>query len=288
MLCFISTFTGLWSSFEMRMKYVLSIGILICFSLHLGQAAVENNAGAGRGEPGDEGYPSHDRPQYAICKIETFWESLQCVKDLLPLVRNGFPWNLDHTGNQIRQQKKTGDLNDPPDPINHVSLLFDDFLRCLDQHAIPVECLLSSAIDTFKVDTVFTFICHIHPRSSDLLHSLQCLKDSRVLDVLVFYLADKSGAHVDDMAQGAVNASFRFLNNDELISMYQINPLVMGLVVRQGLICLPKSVISQDISFIINKKMGIRHCRPCAQFLPLLSDPFQERIEQDRFPYEYL
>ena len=90
-----------------------------------------------------------------------------------------------------------------------------------------------------------------------MLHSLQCLKDTRVLDLLVFYLADRTGTHLDDMARGNVNAFFSFLNaNDEIMQNYAINPLTMDLVINHGLICLPESVISHDVAFIVDRKCG--------------------------------
>ncbi len=128
----------------------------------------------------------------------------------------------------------------------------------MDEHAIPTECLLSGTAGPFSVHTVFQFICHMQPRSNDLLHSLQCLKESRVLDLLVFYLADRTGTHLDDMAQGTVNALFRFLNSTAVMTKYVfINPFNLDAVVSSGLICLPESVISQDISFIVERKCGL-------------------------------
>ena len=209
-----------------------------------------------------DAYLSHGRTQDAMCTPETVRVVIQCAKDLLPLDRNGFPWGpvvmTDHElQNEIRnRQKQNGDLRDPLDRINYVCDVFGDFIRCLDQHAIKRECLLTGSYETFRVHTVFQFICNVQPRSSNLLHSLQCLKESRVLDLLVFYLADRPGTHTEDMAQGTVNAFFRFLNSAGLVFNYGIHPLLMGGVVSYGLICLPESVISQDISFIVDRKCG--------------------------------
>ena len=78
----------------------------------------------------------------------------------------------------------------------------------------------------FVVYTTFHVICHIQPGSIDLMHSLQCLKESRVLDLLVLYLADRSGTHIDDIVQGNVNALFALLmNNDIQIPNVFITPL---------------------------------------------------------------
>ncbi len=239
------------------MGYVLSISVLVWYNLHLSQAA----AGAGRKEPvGDAyfAYPSRGLQEEAICK-GALSEAVRCAMDLLPLTYNGFPWALADLGemqDHIRNlQKQSGNFGDPLDPINHVCEVFGDFLRCLDEHAIPSECLLNGHGGLFRAYTVYNFICYIQPSSTDFLHSLQCLKGSRVLDLLVLYLADRSDTRVDDMAQGTVNALFRFLNSVEL-NKYNINPLILNSVVSQGLICLPESVISHDVTFIVDRKCG--------------------------------
>ena len=230
------------------------------FNLPLSQAAVEHYPGADQEEHIGDLHPSQGTHQDAICTGETYRESIQCMKDLTPLVDNGFPWGLDDMGeiqSQVQNHREQYDnYRNPLDPIDHVCEVFGDFLGCLDHYAIPSECLLS-VTGGFRVTTLFTFICKLQPRSTELLHSLQCLKESRVLDLLVFYLADRTGTrHTDDMAQGTVNALFKFLNSTELLYKYQSNALSLDLVVSQGLICLPESVISQDVSFIIDRKCG--------------------------------
>ncbi len=217
--------------------------------------------GAGQEElVGDEYVSPGTAQKEAICTWETYRQSMRCGKGLFQLVRNGFPWDLDgmsETQNQIKNERKQCDkFRDPMDPINYLCEVFGDFLRCLDEHAIPTECLLSAPSDRFTVHTVFQFICHIQPRTTDLLHSLECLDGSRVLDLLVFYLANRPGVYIDGVAHGTVNALFKFLNSAELNAKYQISPVVMDLVVSQGLICLPESVISHDVSFIIDRKCG--------------------------------
>ncbi len=89
-----ATFSWQWYSFASRMKYFLSVNVLLCFHLHLSQAAVEHNPGIGREEGFCLEYPSHGGSQDAICTGETWREIMQCKKDLLPLVKNGFPWGL--------------------------------------------------------------------------------------------------------------------------------------------------------------------------------------------------
>ena len=241
------------------MRYLI-ISVLVWYSLQLSQAAVEQNPTADREERIGEEYRSHGKPQDAICTRETFREIMQCGKDIVRLARNGFPWGLagmSKIKNQLRnQQMELGNFRDPLDLINHTCQVFDDFSRCLDQRAIPAECLTVVNAIFFKVHVVFRFICHIRPRSTDLLHSLQCLKDSRVVDLLVFHLADRTGTHINDFAQGTMNAFFKFLQNEELWSKYFNGPDALFNVITTGLICLPQKVLSQHVPFVIDRKCG--------------------------------
>ncbi len=152
--------------------YVLGISVLMWYNLRLSQAAVEHSPGVGREEHISDANSSQD----AICTPQTWQEIEHCMRELRPLVANGFPWglaNISEIQNQIRHQQMQGDkIQDPLDPINHVCVVFDDFLKCLDQHSIPDECLPSGAADAFRIHVVFQFVCHMQPRSSDLLHSL--------------------------------------------------------------------------------------------------------------------
>ncbi len=60
------------------------------------------------------------------------------------------------------------------------------------------------------------------------------------------------------MAQGIVNALFKFLNSAGLILRYATNPFTTNFIASQGLICLPESVISHDVSFVVDRKCGSR------------------------------
>ncbi len=150
----------------------------------------EQNPRAGREERFGEEYLSHGKSEDAICRDETIPDLLQCGRDIRLLAAYGFPWSMasmSETKNQLRnQQMEPGNFRDSLDLINHMCKVFDDFSRCLDQHAIPTECLVSYLPEMFKYHAVFQFVCHMQPRSSDLLRSLQCLKETRVVDLLYY------------------------------------------------------------------------------------------------------
>ncbi len=240
------------------MKSVLGISVLVWFILHLGQAAVEHNPGAGPEAFIYNGHASHKSAEGRICTLEILRKEEECVKKLRLLLSNGFPWATDEmceTQNQIRNQhKQKSTLGDPLDPINYVCQVFGDFRRCLGP--IPMECWVTASGFVFRAHTFLSFICHIQPRSIDLLHSLRCLKERRTLELLVLYFANRPGTHIDDMAQGTVNALFKLLNSSELIRKYDGNALTVSTSIVVGYVCLPESVITHDVSFIIDRKCG--------------------------------
>ncbi len=240
------------------MKPILGIIVLVWFSLHLGQAAVEHNPVVGQETYIYNVIPSHKSPEDRICTLEIMLKEEECANKLGVLLRNGFPWamaNMRGTQNETRNQhKQRRTLRDPLDPINYVCQVFGDFRRCLGP--IPRECWVSATGIVFRFHTFLTFICHIQPRSIDLLHSLRCLKERRTLELLVLYLANRSGTHIDDMTQGTVNALFKLLNSSELIMKYSANALTVGSNLVVGYVCLPESVITHDVSFIIDRKCG--------------------------------
>ncbi len=245
----------------MKYMYVLGASIFVWLNFHLAQGGDKTSPAT---LIGSGVHANRVKPDEVICSLETFREIMQCAKDIILLQRKGFPWgvaDLQKPQHLIRDchpdKYDHGDIKDPLDRINHVCKVFDDFLKCLDLNAIAGECLLSGDDQLFQIHTTFTFICHIQPRSTDLLHSLRCLQESRVADLLIFLLANNPNSHIDDMAQGTVNALFRFLtHSDVLVNTYFIFPIATDFVVSDGLICLPKSVISRDVYFLVSNKCG--------------------------------
>ncbi len=240
------------------MKSALIISVVVWLNLPTAQASVD------RISEQDESIVNsyqNDGPEHAvICNTLTYWDIQTCARDLIPLTRNGLPWGIadvkatqNHNQNS-RQQKIT--VNDPLDPINHVCEVFKNFVKCVDQHGIANECLLSGDGVLFRAHTVFTFICP--KKSTDLLHDLRCLTESRVVDLLVFHLANEAGSHIDKMAQGIVNALFSFLDGGMLMASYYMSPPALDMIVSCGFICLPESVLSKDVPIIISRRCGSR------------------------------
>ena len=240
-----------------------NISFLVWISLHISRAAARPAAQdpkTAQEQSVNLGYGSF-RTTHAICNAKIFNAAHNCARDLYPLTQNGFPWGLAHKkeskdeSRNRRQLKNT--IEDPLDPVNYVCGVFENFLTCIEEHRIPNVCLLNGAGQTFRIHTIFRFVCYKEPRNIDLLHNLRCLQEKRVLDLMVFHLADIYGTSlIDIQAQGVTNALFRFLDSNTLISAYFINPLAMYRMANLGMMCFPESVISHYIPFIVNQKCG--------------------------------
>ena len=134
-----------------------------------------------------------------------------CFHNLHMLAINGFPWGYK----KIHQEEQVPDkIGDPLDPINYACKMFEDFLTCLEDHSIPDECLFTAnEYNVFEAKVSFSLVC-TEKRSTDLFHSLKCLQETRVVDLMELHLANRYGSSVlDKERQGRKNAYFTFLDN---------------------------------------------------------------------------
>ncbi len=168
------------------MKCVKGVSFLLWISFYLTRISAHKPE-TGQERRINDGYGE------VICDENTLSAMLNCGKRLFPLTTNGFPWGMAKETEIQKDGRNWGQLQniirDPLDPLNEVCGVYDDFLKCMDRHATPYVCMLSGNGLGFKVHTVFNFICHKEQRTIDLLHSLRCLQETRVVDLLAFHLA---------------------------------------------------------------------------------------------------
>ncbi len=236
-------------------KYVLGIGVVVWLNVWLTDAFLLHSRLGLRGDSFDVLHSQSANPEQPVfCNADTYSIIQQCGKNLRSLIFGAFPWN-DSNDRKWRQKGFT--LKDPLDPINVICKVFDDFRTCLDEHSILSACVLSGDGIAFEMQVVFDLLCHKSPRTTELLRSLTCVRDTRILDLLVWHMADIYGPDsIDDQAQGSVNALFRISNSDSLLSGYLVNPLILHVYVTDGLVCFPESVIFQNVSSLISGRCG--------------------------------
>ena len=134
------------------------------------------------------------------------------------------------------------------DSLNHVCYVQDRSETCLDESGIPSYCLNTIKAGGVRILRTLQFICHHQPRDENLVRSLQCLHDTRVLAMLYFHIADRCHgmALLDDMMSRDKNAYFY---NLEVTAFWESTQ-------PPELYCLPKSVISTCVGGIIEDHCG--------------------------------
>ena len=187
------------------------------------------------------------------------WTDLQkavwhCHRDLRQLASNGYPWspNGSHISlsNVPTVTNRINTLRDPLDSLNYACRVQDRSQTCLKEKGIPRYCRAalagSSLIVPLQMD--FQFICHKLRRNENLVRSLQCLRDKRVLVMLFFHVANRCGGMsiLDDMMTRFRNAYFYTLD---------IKPY-WGAPGDPQVFCVPRSVISTCIKDIIEDQCG--------------------------------
>ncbi len=118
---------------------------------------------------------------------------VRCQRELAQLSRKGSVWfgrgSQTRTGvSQTTRKNVTYNIKDSLDSLNHACYIQKRSRRCLEEHGVRDYCLsVSNALDT-EMD--FQFICQHQQRGENLIRSLQCLRDKRVLVMLFFHIGN--------------------------------------------------------------------------------------------------
>ncbi len=196
----------------------------------------------------------------------------QCSRDVRRLTSYGYPWFVH--GNQKNphnpnETHRNGILRDALDSLDHVCSVHDRRQTCLEEGGVEEYCLKT---DKYGLSPrVLQFICHKRQRDENLVNSLQCILDKRVLVMLYFHIADRcSGMDIlDDIMAQYKNAYFYTLNIDPGWVRPHL-PL---------LYCVPKSVISTCIRGIVEDHCGIMAADFVQNYLAYIQDSFQQTLE---------
>ncbi len=157
----------------------------------------------------------------------------------------GYPWSGK---NDLRKNHNVTDgLHDALDAINHVCDISDRIHIRIRDSGIQDYCLLSMGSPYAPGFLSFRFLCHHQPRDENLLHSLQCLHDHRLLTMLYFHIGSQYGTGIlDRIMRGNKNAFWYSINVwpevDEPIGF--------------PMLCLPKDVISTCVRTIVESRCG--------------------------------
>ncbi len=178
--------------------------------------------------------------------------ALQCEMDLYQLAVYGYPWSPRGIQKKSRHEPNATDRNntlgDALDSLNHVCHTYHRSERCLEESGIG-DYFLATTFATVESHINFQFICHQQQRDENLVHSLQCLYDNRLLAMLYFHIADRCHGMgiLDDIMRRYKNAWFY---------NWDIKPVLEELRSPLSYLCMPRSVISTCIRGIIEDHCG--------------------------------
>ncbi len=200
---------------------------------------------------------------------------LQCQRDMDILTSYGFPWSPQGSQKKLQYNLNVADRNktlrDSLDSLNEVCQAYDRSMRCLEESGIQGYCVSLSGHFTLTLD--FQYICHHQPRDENLIHSFQCLYNTRVLAMLYFHIADRCGGTgiLDNIMRRHKNAYFYGLDVNPVKDQNNIPRLY----------CLPKSLTSSCIRGIIEEDCGLFSADLVQNYILHLQDFYAQSLESE-------
>ncbi len=181
--------------------------------------------------------------------IKNAW---QCQWDLCQVAGYGYPWYPKSSQRNSRYKLNAPDRNitlrDALDSLNHMCHTYDRSQTCLEEKGIQDYCL--ATINPGLVSHVeFQFICHQQQRDENLVRSLQCLYDNRLMVMLYFHIAGRC------RGMGILDGIMRHYKN-AMFYAWNIKPVMDQASPRLSLYCIPRSVIQTCIRGIVEDHCG--------------------------------
>ncbi len=198
---------------------------------------------------------------------------VRCNRELLMMTPPGYPWFV--RGNQTNAQNHQGTtesidtLSDALDSLDHVCHILDRSKRCRKESGISDYCMYAMSLDHITLELDFQFICHQRHRDENLVHSLQCLHDKRVMVMLYFHIWNdcfRGMDILDDLMARQKKAYFYTLD---------VNP-PGDIPTTLPLYCIPKSVISTCIRYVVQKHCGTMSADLVQDYLLYRQNSFDE------------
>ncbi len=190
----------------------------------------------------------------------------QCLWGLsAQLAAQGYPWSpRGYAKLSIPDQNATDNLGDVLDSLNQVCYIQERSQRCLQEHDVRDFCLIATFREHPSAD--FQFICNQRQRDENLVRSLQCIYDSRLLVTLYFRIPNRCRGFdiLDDVVRRKKHAYFYILNVNPSTEMPYL-PLMY---------CLPKHVITACIRPLIDDYCGAMAADLVHHYLLYLQDRF--------------
>ena len=198
----------------------------------------------------------------------TVW---RCQRDTVRLSHYGYPWSSHNSqGKHTDSPSGNNTLRDPLDALNQMCDVHDRSRICMEKIGFSSDyCRATTDFPYRTLD--FHFICHHQQRDENLVHSLRCLYDTRVLTMLYFHIADRCRGFsiLNNMMRRFKNAYFYLLD---------INP-IWDHVTLPRMYCLPRSVISTCVRDIVQGYCGTITANFVHNYLVYLQDQFAQALK---------
>ncbi len=210
-----------------------------------------------------------DCGNYAVMR-KTVW---QCQRRIFQLAQHGYMWSSHGSQRNSRNNRnatnRNNTLRDALDSLNHVCQIHDRSQTCLEESGITDFCRTTTGYRFIEID--FQFICHRRQRDENLIHSLQCLQETRLLAMLYFHIAQRCRGFgiLDDIMKRNKNAYFYILGVSPYWDRANI-PL---------LYCLPRSVISTCIRDIVEDQCGTMTADLAQTYMLYLQGRFDKAMQ---------
>ena len=196
-----------------------------------------------------------------------------CQSQLWHYAVNGNVWFGGHpkkVGRNQRPRNGSDSLRDSLDSLNYACTLHERSGKCLDEYGVRDYCISRTRALAEIMD--FQFICQHQKRDENLVHAIRCLRDERILAMLLFHIGNRcvGGMDIlDDLMARTKSAYFYTLD---------INPATETTLMPM-LYCLPRHVISTCVGEIVEDHCGKRSSRLVQDYLLYCQDWFDHSLK---------
>ncbi len=203
--------------------------------------------------------------------------AFQCQRGIREVITYGYPWLRYPSQRKSRNDPNitvtTKPLNDALDSLDHVCNIHDRSSRCLMESGIPTYCLGTPIGDNAEIDIqmIFQFICHHRRRDETLVRSLQCLRETRVMAVLYFHIANRCGGFdiLDTIMRRDKNEHFYILD---------IRPY-WEMAIVPGQYCLQRSLITSCVRNVVESSCGTMTADFVQNFMIYMQDQYGHDLQ---------
>ncbi len=198
---------------------------------------------------------------------------MTCQGDLRQLTVNRDVWfgrGIQTTSeNDQNATYDTEYLRDSLDSLNYTCDILDRNRKCLQVSGVRDYCHITAS--SWIVD--IQFICRHQQHNENLIRSLQCLRDKRILAMLYFHIGNhcfRGMDTLDDLMTRMKRQYFYTLNINRPAEMTHTNT---------RLYCLPRHVISTCVSKIVEDHCGKWSSELVQKYLFYIQDRFNQLLK---------